>query len=209
MEPTRITLLERLRKADAHAAWEDFYGIYGRPVLAFAMKCGLAEHDARDVLQETMLVLVRKMPEFRYDPAIGKFRNYLFTIVQKKCLAARRRAMRRGEVSLETPSSEDAQPLMERLLDEGSPNPSSALQMEWRTNLREEALRRLREDPTTQEQTFAVFRAYAIEGKPVGEVAARFKLTANNVYQIKNRMIRRLKEEIALLEGDPAEVARP
>ena len=65
-----------------------------------------------------------------------------------------------------------------------------------------EALSELRADPMLGEQTFAVFEAYVIQKRPVAEVAAEFGLKENGVYQIKNRLMRRLEGRIARLMRD-------
>ena len=38
----------------------------------------------------------------------------------------------------------------------------------------------------------AVYRAYVQEGRPIGEVAAEFRLSRNSVSQIKTRIERRI-----------------
>ena len=60
----------------------------------------------------------------------------------------------------------------------------------------EDALARLATNPPLGDGTYAAFRAYAIEGRPVAEVAAEFGLKENALYQIKNRLLRRLKTEV-------------
>jgi RNA polymerase sigma-70 factor (ECF subfamily) len=203
---TQKSLLDRLAIAPREADWERFYEKYAAVILSFAQKQGLDEHGARDALQETMIVLVRKLPTFTYDPAQGRFRNWLLTIVANKVREARRRAHAERLVSLEA-APEDGEPLHQRLPSEAA-QADETVEAAWRQSLLEEALRRVLEDPHTKAETVAVFRACALEGRPVADVAAAFGLKENAVYQIKNRLMNRLREMLAGLEGVAADRLR-
>lgn len=199
---TQKSLLERLSIGPREGDWELFYAKYSAVILSFAQKQGLEEHGARDVLQETMVVLMRKLPTFTYDPAQGRFRNWLLTIVANKVREARRRAHRERFVSLDA-APEDGEALHEKLPAESAQG-DEAVEATWRQSLLEEALRRVLEDAHTKAETVAVFRACALEGRPVADVAAAFGLKENAVYQIKNRLMTRLREMLAELEGAAA-----
>ncbi|MBI3987780.1 MAG: sigma-70 family RNA polymerase sigma factor [Lentisphaerae bacterium] len=205
MQTTRQSLLERMRDASATRAWEEFYELYWGVIVRYAQKQGLNEASAHEVLQETMVTLIRVLPAFRYDRRRGQFRNFLLTIVHRRALSELRRIRRRHEVSLDTPAGEDEEPLIERLAEERVPAPSDIMEARWRESLREEALRRVRDDPRVQGRTFEVFRAYAIDGLPAEEVAARFGVKENAVYQIKDRVLKRLRQEVELLRRELAD----
>lgn len=196
---TQKSLLERLSAASREGDWELFYTKYAAVIVSFAQKQGLEEHGARDVLQETMLVVMRKLPSFAYDPERGRFRNWLLSIVANKVREARRRTHAGRFVSLDA-GKESGETYPEPAV---SAVASEELESSWRQSLLEEALRRLLEDPHTKAETVAVFRACALENRPVAEVAAQFGLKDNAVYQIKNRLMNRLRSLLAELEdGD-------
>lgn len=199
MISTRDTLLGRLKLDSAHDAWQEFYNLYWGAILRYARKLGLDETQAQDVLQETMVVLMRILPEFVYDRSKGKFRNFLLTIVHRKCLAVLRRARRERESQVPWDGGTEAESADPFGADAAAE--TEALN-HWREVLLAEALKELRADPTLGEQTFAVFEAYVIEKRPVPEVAAVFHLKENAVYQIKNRLMRRLEVRIARLSRD-------
>jgi RNA polymerase sigma-70 factor (ECF subfamily) len=146
------------------------------------------------VLQETMVALMRLLPKFVYDRRKGKFRNFLLTIVHRQALGALRRVARRAEVKLmETKEADSQGPFA------GDRAGEAEAQMRWRESLMEEAIRRVRSDSRLDDRTFAVFEAYAIQQCPVAVVAERFGLKENAVYQIKNRVLRRLRAEAGLM----------
>lgn len=199
MIETNETLLGRLKAETAHEAWREFYEHYWGAILRYARKLGLDEILAQEVLQETMVALMRILPEFAYDRNKGRFRNFLLTIVHRKSLAALRRVRRERESQVPWEDGDGVEPA--KPFGEDRAAESAAIEA-WREVLLAEALGELRADPGLAENTFAVFEAYVIEKRPVGEVAAAFGLKENAVYQIKNRVLRRLRDRVTRLMRD-------
>lgn len=195
MFATPVTLLNKLCQDPSSVLWEEFYQIYRQIILRYAQKQGLDAAACEDVLQETMLAFYKylKRDSFVYNPERGRFRNFLFTIVYRKVLDARRRA----RVRQETPLGEQAEA---RLADDETAEPGQQQEEEWRKTLFEDAWERLCADPQTDPATINVFKAYAMDGVPAAEVAARFGIKVNTVYQIKNRLVKRLQREVKILE---------
>jgi RNA polymerase sigma-70 factor (ECF subfamily) len=191
---TRKSLLSRLRKASNDGDWQSLYDQYRHIILSFCHKQGLDEFSAEDVLQETMVLLMRKLPQFHYDPEQGRFRNWLLRLVSGKSSDARKRAHRAKSISMEE--------VFER---EEAPSPTDnegieSIENAWRQALMEEGLRRIKSDPRTKSETFQVFQNYVLNGSSVAEVAKAFQIEENAIYQIKNRMLRRLTAEVMALE---------
>ncbi len=84
MHTTSPTLLQRLREPNQGQAWARFVDLYTPLLLTWARRTGLQPHDAADLAQEVFAVLVRKLPEFRYDPAKKNFRGWLRTVCLNK-----------------------------------------------------------------------------------------------------------------------------
>ena len=194
MVTTKESLLGRLRVENAHEAWKEFFEAYWGAILRYARKLGLNDDQAKEVLQETMVALMRILPEFTYDRNKGRFRNFLLTIVHRKSLSVLRRMSRQRTVVCDDLITGD---LTESLV--GRDRAEREARERWRDSLIEEAIHRLRTDPRLGENTFAVFEAYMIEQQPVEKVARRFSLTENAVYQVRNRLLRRLKVDVARL----------
>ncbi|MBK8002266.1 MAG: sigma-70 family RNA polymerase sigma factor [Verrucomicrobia bacterium] len=92
--PTRHSLLSRLRNLDDTASWHTFFNNYWRLLYNVARKSGLNDDEAQDVVQETVIAVARKMPEFRYDPARGSFKQWLLLITRRRIHDHLRRAYR-------------------------------------------------------------------------------------------------------------------
>lgn len=75
---TRITLLSRVRNPSDSAAWAEFESRYRDLLVRFCRRQGLQQADAEDVVQVVMSNLAKSLPRFAYDPARGRFRDYLY-----------------------------------------------------------------------------------------------------------------------------------
>lgn len=195
MIDTNETLLDRVKATDAHDAWRLFYQQYWAVILAYARKLGLNEYQAEEVLQETMVALMRQLPGFFYDRSKGKFRNFLLTIVHRKSLASLRRSKRERDTHIPWEPEMESQYAAKSRKDDSRTSPEA--EVRWRKSVVEVVLAELARDPRLGPETMAVFCAYAIEGRPVVEVATEFGLKENAVYQIKNRLSRRVQNEVA------------
>src|SRR2546428_1201844 len=82
--PTRRSLLTRLKNLDDQESWKDFFDTYARLIYHVAAKAGLTDAEAQDVVQETVIIVARKMPGFKYDPAIGSFKSWLLLITRRR-----------------------------------------------------------------------------------------------------------------------------
>src|SRR5689334_4741122 len=75
--PTRSSLLDRLRNWEDQAGWREFFDTYWKFIYGMAIRAGLSDHEAEDVVQETVTSVARKMPEFQYNPQRCSFKGWL------------------------------------------------------------------------------------------------------------------------------------
>ena len=74
---TRPSLLQRLREGDDVVTWHEFYRVYGKLARDFAIKAGLTDTEADEVVQETAIGVARHLPGFSYDPKVCRFKTWL------------------------------------------------------------------------------------------------------------------------------------
>src|SRR5215471_18786150 len=148
--PTRRSLLSRLKNWDDHESWTSFFNTYGRLLYSIALKAGLTNAEAQDVVQETTIIVARKMPGFKYDPALGSFKNWLRLITRrriyrqlKKRLPVSQRQMSFSSAGPDYYSDDaDRTSTAERLPDPRGFDLEAAWTAEWDKNLWEAALGR-------------------------------------------------------------------
>ena len=92
---TSPTLLRAIAADPESPRWNDFARLYGPVVRRCLARTGAAGRplgaaDRDDLVQETFLAVARALPGFRYDPARGRFRGYLATVVRNLVLRRRR-----------------------------------------------------------------------------------------------------------------------
>src|SRR3974390_169637 len=93
--PTRRSLLTRLKKWDDQASWQVFFDTYWKLIYGVALRAGLSESDAQDVVQDTVVSVARQMPQFKYNPALGSFKTWLLLIVRRRITDHLRKRYRR------------------------------------------------------------------------------------------------------------------
>src|SRR5438309_5743981 len=75
--PTRHSLLNRLKDWGDRTSWQDFFDTYWRLIYNVAVKAGLTDTEAQEVVQETVISVAKKISEFKTDPARGSFSAWL------------------------------------------------------------------------------------------------------------------------------------
>ena len=75
--PTRQTLLSRLKDWDDAESWREFFESYSKLIYGVARRSGLSDSDAQEVVQETLVTVANKIPDFKYDPNKGSFKEFL------------------------------------------------------------------------------------------------------------------------------------
>ena len=77
MIPTRYSLLSRMQDRDDHDSWKDFFDTCRRLIYSFALKSGLTDAEAQDVVQETVISVVKDIEKFKRDRTLGSFKGWL------------------------------------------------------------------------------------------------------------------------------------
>lgn len=189
--PTRATLLNRLKDLQDQPSWRDFYSIYSRIIIDRGIKAGLTRVEAEDVLQETMVTVARHIPTFQYDPSIGSFKSWLFTITKWR-IADQLRKRDPGNKSSETAT-------MESLMDPTSDQMDNAWEKEWEQSVLAAAIANIkhRVDP----EKFQMFDLTATKGMKPDRVADLFQLPVGQVYLARHRVTELLRDEVERLKN--------
>jgi RNA polymerase sigma-70 factor (ECF subfamily) len=196
--PTRATLIQRLKNWQDQSSWQDFFDTYWKLIYGVAVKGGLTEAEAQDVVQETMISVAKHMPTFQYDPAIGSFKTWLLNMTRWRITDQFRK---RGPFAAGQTASEDTTTgtcTVEKVVDPASLDLDALWDAEWEKNLLEAAMAKVKRrlDP----QKYQIFDLYVNKEWAPEKVAAAFGVSVDQVYLAKHRATELIKEEIKRLE---------
>ena len=198
---TRASLLSRMRHLSDTESWRTFFDRYWRLIYNVALKSGLSDDAAQEIVQETVIAVARKVPEFHYDPARGSFKQWLLLITRRRIQDHFRRVYRSlptveaGQRPMESGAEELAAslPAPDAHLDE-------AWEVEWRENLFQAALARVRQ--RVNPKHYQVFDCSVLQDQTASQVARTLGLNTAQVYLIKHRMSLAVKRAVRELEAE-------
>ena len=194
---TSTLLLAQLRDPANAQLWNDFVSRYHTVVVSFSRSMGLADEDATDVAQQTLLEVVRDYRAGRFDRGKGRLRAWIFGIARHRVLDLKHRQRRARSVTSER--------TIEELVEQDS------ISQRWdRAEERAifgEALKMLERDTRIGEETIRAFKLFALEGKDVRAVADVCGISTSQVYVAKHRVMERVREMMERLRTEPDETA--
>jgi len=194
--PTRDSLLSRLKDWGDDESWRDFFNTYWRLVYGVALKAGLTGQEAEEVVQETVITVARRIPEFEYDPAVCSFKTWLLTLTRWRIvdqLRKRNSAATRfhSEATVRTAT-------VERVADPASLDLDAVWDREWEHQILEAAIQRVKRKVNPEH--YQIFHLLAIEHKRIADVAKMVGRNRAQIYLIKHRVTNALKKIVKALE---------
>jgi RNA polymerase sigma-70 factor (ECF subfamily) len=196
--PTRESLLRRLKSWDDQESWADFFNTYWRLIYSAALKAGLNEVQAQDVVQDTIIVVAKKMKDFTYDRAIDSFKGWLLYLTRKR-IALEYRRKQLARVTSSSSESTDWTLEANELPDPAGFDLQSVWEQEWERNLWEAAITRVKKEVNAKQ--FQMFDLYTIKEKSAQEVARQLNVPVAQVYLAKHRISSLLKKELTRLRS--------
>lgn len=192
VDTTRPSLLIRVKDPSDRAAWETFDAIYRPMLIRYAQRHGVAAVEAEEIAQDCLGTIARRIEAFDYDPARGRFKGWLATMVRNRVLNQRR--------SRRAAAADSG--VLENTADAGAA-PDEFFERVW---LEEHLWHCLREiERETEPVKYRAYVAYVIEERSVEDVCAMTGLTASNLYTIKWRITQRIAERMRELTHDDAD----
>lgn len=185
-QPTRETLLMRLRHKRDDLSWEEFVTAYERYIYLLIRGMKMGHHDAEDLVQGVMLAIWQKIPEFEYNPDRSKFRTWICRITRNKV------------VDYIRSSTSESNKLNNFVLEESSlPEIEQLAENEWKAHVTDKAWEIVQK--SFQSNALDCFTLLK-KGESVENIAQKLEISESSVYVYSKRVKDKLIREIRLLD---------
>ncbi len=188
---TRASLVLRVQNPDDQQAWDEFVRLYQPVVYRVGRSRGLQEADANDLVQTVFVSIAGSIGKWSPRDSKVKFRHWLLRVAKNATINAlsRRPADQAGAI--------DGDLLHE--VEAGDRHSESLIELEYRRELFIRAKEMVRVD--FSQDTWQAFELTAIQGLSKEQAAQELGKSIGAVYAARSRIIRRLSEAVAKLEG--------
>ncbi len=188
MSETSASLLERLRQNADHDSWQRLLNLYTPLIRGWLRRYGLPDHEADDLVQDVLTVVVRRLPDFRRGPHTGSFRAWLRAITVN-CL---RDAWRAQRIRPRATGDSNFLQMLDQLGDD-----DSGLTRLWDEEHDQHVLNQLLEmiRPRFEPGTWQAFKRVTLDGQAPAQVAAELGISVNAVFIAKSRVLSQLRQE--------------
>ena len=164
--------------------------LYQPLVYGWLRRHEVAHHDAEDLAQDVMAVVVRELPSFEHSGRTGAFRSWLRQITANRAKGF----WRAGKIRPAATGQSSLLQTLDQLEDDNSDTSRV-----WNQEHDEHVLRQLlhKVESECEPTTFQAFRRLVFEGQRAEQVASELGLSVGATYSAKARVLRRLREEAA------------
>lgn len=189
---TRQTLLERIQKQHDESSWEDFVHYYRSYIYIICRRMNLPHHDSEEVVQQVLLKLWEKLPDFKYDNR-KRFRGWLCTVTGNtvKDYLRKQKTIRKTHDA----AKEEDLPVH----GSSGPNIEQIAEEEWKNYISTLALEQVKKN--FSKQVFTIFMKLH-NGASRMQIAEEYQLPPNTISVYKRRVLSALCSEIRRLEEE-------
>jgi len=197
--PTRNSLLSRLKNRDDNESWQDFFNTYWKLVYGVAIKAGLTEEEAEEAVQETVITVARRIPEFKYDPSKCAFKTWLLNLTRWRIIDQIRK--RKPDHAVLRPRRSDATArtaTIERIADPASLDLDKVWEQEWEQHVVTAAIAKVKKRVSPEQ--YQMFDLCVYKQWPVKRIAKQLGVSRGSVYLARHRITGMLKQEVKAME---------
>jgi|ERR1043166_441775 RNA polymerase sigma-70 factor (ECF subfamily) len=195
---TRQSLLSKLKNWTDQESWKTFFDTYWRLIYSTAINAGLTPTEAEDVVQDTVISVMKGLPDYRRRNKKRLFRNWLLRRTTWR-IGDQLRKKQRGLVQLDEPKSTrtstetgaiekiDSNAGLEKIWND-----------EWEENLLEAAIDRVKRKVNPKD--YQLFDLVVVKERPVSKVAKTLAVSRGRIYLAKHRISRLIRKEVDYLK---------
>ena len=197
-EKTRKSLIARLDNWEDRKAWDEFYQTYWRLIYSVAIKAGLRNDEAFDVVQETILSIAKQSKRNLYDPKQGSFKTWLMNMTRWRINDQFRKRKKDTSMAVGDWEGDRKTAVIERFEDPKGDVLERLWDVEWKKNLAEAALARVKARVSPKQ--YQIFDYYVVKQWEAKRVQEHLGVSMAQVYLAKHRVGAVLKRELARLQ---------
>ena len=198
-ERTRKSLIARLENWEDQRTWDEFYRTYWKLIYSVAIKSGLREDEAWDVVQETILSIAKQSKKNMYNPEQGSFKLWLWNITKWRINDQFRKRKKDTAMLYSNNSEFDQENPIDKIADERSASFDQIWESEWQHNLLYAALERVKTKVSPKQ--YQIFDYYVLREWDANKVKQQLGVTIAQVYLAKHRVGSVLKKEMEFLRA--------
>jgi RNA polymerase sigma-70 factor (ECF subfamily) len=195
--PTRTSLLKRLKDETDNKSWQEFFDMYSGFIYRFALKSGLNDAEAKDVVQETFISVAKHIKAFEYDNS-KSFKSWLLTGTRWRISAQFRKRLPVGKSSSREAGETKRTSTIEKVPNDSEHGFDAKWDRDWREHIGKIAMQRVRNQVNAKD--YQIYDAYVIKEWPVQKVEEKLDVSEFQVYKAKSRIAKILKVEVLRLE---------
>ena len=194
-EPTRVTLLERLRTGKDQTAWLEFESTYRAFILSLILRLGIPNADAEDISQTVLTKVWQKIEDFEYNRNRGKFHNWLAAMTRNtvKDFFRTKKNFITGRDAVEYQEAYDS--IEQQIL----PDIEKLAREEWILHITNLAWENIKND--LHENKRNVFK-YISQEIPNPEIAQKLGISETSVRVYKAEVFEKMRTEITRLNQE-------
>lgn len=189
MDSTHLSLLMQASAGSGYA-WTRLVEIYHPLVYGWLRGHDVQHHDAEELSQDVMSVVVKELPEFSHSGRTGAFRTWLRQITVNRA----RGFWRAGKVRASATDQSTVLLMVQQLED-----PESTISARWDREHDQHVLRfaLAKVESEFEAATLAAFRRQVFDEISAEHVARELGITVGAAYSAKSRVLRKLRQEVA------------
>ena len=196
---TRSSLVRRLHDWRDDGGWQDFFDTYWKLIYSVAIKAGLSDVEAQDVVQETVVAVAKQMRVGGYDRTKCSFKTWLNTITRRRIIDHFRKRTAPKVPLPPSPDDTSRDDSLASLPDPAAAEIDSVWDSEWQKNLLDAAIERAKQHVTPKQ--FQIFDLSVLREVSTAEVSKLLKVNAAQIYLARHRVGALVKKEVKRLEA--------
>lgn len=195
--PTRKSLLSRLKNFEDNKSWQEFFDTYWKLIYGVAMKTGLSDTEAQEVVQKTVIEVSKRIKDFKYDPS-KSFKAWLLTNTRWRIAEQFKERTPGNHNSSQTSDATVRTSTIDRIPNSNGYDLEAKWDSEWRVHAQQTVMERVKRKVNAKH--YQIFDAHVVKGWPVEKVSATLGVSDDLVYKVKERVTKLIKEDLGRLE---------